>query len=54
MEKLTKEEQIQIITDVINDLYGVDAMYFGVDSYAIAHRLYERGFRLQGEENDSF
>ena len=44
-----KEKQIEEITDTINDLYGVDAMYYGVDSNAIAHHLYEKGYRKQGE-----
>ena len=46
---MTTEKQIEEMTDTINDMYGVDAMYFGVDSNAIAHHLYEAGYRKQSE-----
>ena len=46
---MDREKQIEEMTDTINDMYGVDAMYFGVDSNAIAHHLYEAGYRKQSE-----
>lgn len=42
-------KQIEEMRDTINDLYGSDAMYYGVDSNAIARHLYEAGYRKQSE-----
>lgn len=30
------------LTDVINDFFGVDAMYYGVDSYALSKHIFEK------------
>ena len=35
------------MVDAINDMYGSDAMYYGVDSNAIGHYLYDAGYRKQ-------
>ena len=43
------KEQIEEMTEHINDMYGVDAMYYGVDSNGIAHHLYSAGYRKQKE-----
>ena len=42
-------KQIEEMTEIINDLYGADAMYYGVDSYGIATALYNAGYRKQSE-----
>ena len=44
---MIKEKQIEKMTETINDLYGADAMYYGVDSYGIATTLYNAGYRKQ-------
>lgn len=44
-----KDLQIAEMTETINDLYGADAMYYGVDSYGIATALYNAGYRKQSE-----
>lgn len=46
---MNEDKQIEEMTEHINDIYGVDAMYFGVDSNAIAHHLYDAGYRKQSE-----
>ena len=46
---MSKEKQIEEMTETINDLYGADAMYYGVDSYGIATALYNAGYRKQSE-----
>lgn len=40
-------EQIREMCDTINEMYGADAMYYGVDSNAIAHHLCKAGYRKQ-------
>lgn len=42
---MNNEQQIFEITETINEMYGCDAMYYGVDTYAIATYLYEKGYR---------
>ena len=42
-----KEKEIRDITERINDFYGSDAMYYDVDSYAIAGHLHDHGCRIQ-------
>ena len=42
-----KEKEIRAITERINDFYGSDAMYYNVDSYAIAGHLHDHGCRIQ-------
>lgn len=49
IEEAKKMEQIEEMTETINDLYGADAMYYGVDSYGIATALYNAGYRKQSE-----
>lgn len=44
-----EQQQITELCEDINDMYGVDAMYYGVDSYAIAHHLYEKDYRKRRE-----
>lgn len=44
---MSKEKQIEEMTETINDLYGADAMYYGVDSYGIATALYNARYRKQ-------
>ena len=46
---MSREKQIEEMTETINDLYGADAMYYGVDSYGIATALYNAGYRKQSE-----
>lgn len=46
---MSKDKQIEEMTETINDLYGSDAMYYGVDSYGIATALYNAGYRKQSE-----
>ena len=46
---MSKEKQIDEIMETINSLYGCNAMYFGVDGYGIAHKLYDAGYRKQSE-----
>lgn len=36
------------ITEIINDFFGADAMYFDVDSYALAKHLIENKCRYTG------
>lgn len=43
------KKQIMEIKDCIDNAYGVDCAYFGVDGFAIAHSLYKAGYRKQGE-----
>lgn len=40
------ETLVRELTEVINDFFGCDAMYFGVDSYALANYLVSHGVRL--------
>lgn len=40
-----RDLQIAEMTETINELYGADAMYYGVDSYGIAAALYNAGYR---------
>ena len=44
---MSKEKQIEEMTETINELYGADAMYYGVDSYGIATALYNADYRKQ-------
>lgn len=43
------KEQIMEIKDCIDNAYGVDCAYFGVDGFAIASSLYKAGYRKQKE-----
>ena len=38
------------LTDAINEFFGVDAMYYGVDSRALAHHLMLTGSAVSNEE----
>ena len=41
------EEKAQKLTEMINDFFGTDAMYFGVDSHALAWHLIDNGVTLE-------
>ena len=40
------EEKAKKLTDLINEFFGADAMYFGVDSHALAWHLIDNGVLL--------
>ena len=48
MKKQT-EKQIEEIKDCIDNVYGSDCAYYGVDGFAIAAALYKAGYRKQSE-----
>lgn len=48
------KKQIMEIKDCIDNVYGVDCAYFGVDGFAIARSLYKAGYRKQSEVIDDF
>jgi hypothetical protein len=51
---MDKEQQIIIsLCEDINDMYGVDAMYYGVDSFGIANHLYNLGWRKTAASEDT-
>jgi len=41
---MKQRDEIEELTELINDFFGCDAMYYGVDSYALAHYLFDSGF----------
>ena len=41
------EEKAQKLTELINDFFGVDAMYYSVDSHALAWHLIDNGVTLE-------
>ena len=41
------EEKVYKLTELINEFFGVDAMYFGVDSHALAWHLIDNGVTLE-------
>lgn len=43
------EKQIEEIKDCIDNVYGCDCAYYGVDGLAIAETLYNAGYRKQIE-----
>lgn len=49
-----RDLQIAEMTETINELYGADAMYYGVDSYGIATALYNAGYRKQKQEEKTY
>lgn len=46
---MSEEQQILEMTETINDMYGCDGMYYGVDTYAISAHLYGQKYRKQRE-----
>ena len=41
------EEKAQKLTELINDFFGADVMYFGVDSNALTWHLIDNGVTLE-------
>ena len=48
VERATKDREalVKKLTETINDFFGCDAMYYDVDSYALAQHLVSHGVRL--------
>ena len=44
---MSKEKHIYEIKDCIDELYGCDCAYYGVEGLAIAEHLYNAGYRKQ-------
>lgn len=41
------EQKALKLADIINDFFGSDAMYYGVDSYALAWHLIDAGVTVE-------
>ena len=44
---MDKEKQIIEIKECIDEIYGADCAYYGVDGFAIANEIYEANYRKQ-------
>ena len=52
MKKQIDKQAIEEIKDHIDNMFGCDCAYYGVDGLAIASHLYNEGYRKQSEIAD--